>query len=316
MNITFFSNKTNTEYYLIPICSNYTTVGKNVLTRFHIHPVYHMMFVTEGSGILENDTSKYPLQVKNIFLINPNEKHIFSSNEGFTYYTFNFYLLDVNKCEKGFITQYLMNNVQNDAIEKIAETAKLQDIFDFKVKDIYFTYEQLLWDKILLSINSFSNALGKLKFLEINSFKENYVDERRNWFNYFSKFFWDFYLSITFLQDISPEIKKGEELLERIIQYLQSKVYDSLSLADLAAYTNYSSIYLCAYFKHKTGLTLGQYFYKLKIMKSCEYLRSTGKSINEIAAILNYSSAGHFSRSFKNEKKMTPSEYRKCLESY
>ena len=296
MNIKFFSNKTKTEYFLVPVTSNYTLIGKNMITSLHRHPVYHIMFVTEGNGFIENDEGKYPVEEKDIFIVNPDEKHILSSssNDGFTYITFNFYLEDSNK-------RY--------------EIKKLQELFDFEMKDIYFQYNHFLWEKISAALNIFLDALEKIKLKKLNSFDEKDEKEQADYINLFSKLLWDFYLILSSRNDIS-EFKKEKILLNKITEYFHENIHSRFSLSELSSYTNYNGIYLCSYFKQNTGFTLNSYFYRLKIIKSCEYLRSTSKSIEETANILGFKSSSHFCRRFKDEKNLTPSEYRIQVEKH
>ncbi len=318
MNITFYSNKTKTAYYLIPIRSNYTLIRKNAASSFHIHPVYHIMFVTAGEGFLENDRSKYLLREKDIFLINPNEKHIFASshNEGLKYITYNFYLLDASKYTQSDIIEYLKSDINSNAAPNTAETLKLDDLFDFKLTDIYFDYDRSLWDKIFSSISSLLDELEEFNVNSISSFRKEYTSERMHWFNLFSKFFWDFYIALSSHNAAGSQNKKDTDLMELIIEYLKENLQEKYSLDKLAAHLKYNPIYLCSYFKRNSGLTISQYFNKLKIIKSCEYLRSTNKSLTEIACLLNFSSPNHFSRSFKCEKNISPKDYRKHLEKY
>ena len=49
--------------------------------------------------------------------------------------------------------------------------------------------------------------------------------------------------------------------------------------------------------------------------KSKELLKTTNKSINEIASELGFSSANSFIRKFKAEINMSPGEYRKKVSS-
>lgn len=318
MNISFYSNKTKSEYCLIPIRSNYTLIRKNTYSTHHIHPVYHIMFVTAGEGFLENDIAVFPLKEKDIIIINPNEKHIFTSNnsEGMTYITFNFYLFKTSKRYNINIYALLDNETNDDLMTGIAETIKLNELFDLNVTDIYFNYDKSQWNKIFTSFNSFLDDLEKIKIHAINSFRKDFENDRRYWFNLFSKQFWDFYL-LLLPQSKNNTVNKSEsDLMEQIISYLEDNIYEKFSLNNLATHLKYNPIYLCSYFKKNSGLTLNQYFNKLKILKSCEYLRSTNMSLTDIATLLNFSSSSHFSRNFKLEKNICPKDYRKHLEKY
>lgn len=107
---------------------------------------------------------------------------------------------------------------------------------------------------------------------------------------------------------------KDRILLNIIVEHLHRDISEKYILSRLSSDLNYSSVYLCSFFKKKTGLTISEYFNKLKISKSYEFLRQTDKSITEIASLLGFCSSNYFCKIFKQEKNMLPKDYRKSPE--
>ena len=68
--------------------------------------------------------------------------------------------------------------------------------------------------------------------------------------------------------------------------------------------------YLSTKFKKETGMTLSQYIQEQKIGKAKSLLKSTDRSILEIATYLGFSSQGYFQNVFKKLTGMTPKDYR------
>ena len=67
----------------------------------------------------------------------------------------------------------------------------------------------------------------------------------------------------------------------------------------------YKSIHACY------GCTVGDYITGRRILRAQALLAETNRSIEEIALSLGFSSAAYFSRLFKQQKGVSPLQYRK-----
>lgn len=205
------------------------------------------------------------------------------------------------------------NGLKQDTLQTVAETAKLGTLFSLKTQGVFLEYDRSKWADILFLIDTLCKSVdeilnspsciisGKNKW-DVEKFSDLYIRFLTGFFDLISEQEDDYRYTLT---------GKKEILLTSIINQLNLNLYDDFSLTSLAEKLKYSPVYLCSYFKRKTGITLTQYLNKLKINKACEFLRQTDKSITEIAAIFNYSSSNHFSSSFKKEKGMSPKDFRK-----
>ena len=98
-------------------------------------------------------------------------------------------------------------------------------------------------------------------------------------------------------------------LTEKIIELLNSKIYQNVSLDEISSVLFFSKTHIKTVFKKETGQTVMQYFAKMKIDEA-KKLISTGKfTYTEIAYKLGYSSLFYFSRQFKKVTDMSPSQY-------
>lgn len=318
MKALLYSEKTNKQYILVPVCTNYVFIKSGFITYYHIHPVYHLVFVISGQGYLENDHCKVSLKQKDIFFVNPNEKHIYTSNnpEGMTHYTVNFYLLtfeDYKSLDNGIFWE---NTIDIHTVEALAETAKFESLFEIPTNDFLVDYNREGWGEFLIRIGSLCSLNDKITkdpyYLISKKFKANPIILSGIYSNFV----------ISFLSAIPGYDFKGtkafegksEYLLIKIVKYINMHLLESFNLTDLAANLNYSPVYLCSYFKEKAGMTITQYLNKQRINKACEYLRNSDKTITEIAFILNFSSSNHFSNNFKKEKKISPKYFRRHTE--
>lgn len=74
----------------------------------------------------------------------------------------------------------------------------------------------------------------------------------------------------------------------------------------------YSSDYLNRIIKKHTGLNFSEYCQRVSLKKAAELLLNSSASINSIVAELGFGNKTYFYRLFKQERGMTPMEYRKA----
>lgn len=105
---------------------------------------------------------------------------------------------------------------------------------------------------------------------------------------------------------------KGKQVIEAVIQYINSSLQQDLSLQQVAEHVNLSASYLSRLFRKETGQNFVQYVATLKIEQAKKLLEHTDEPIYKIADAVGYTEQT-FRRVFKNTVDMTPNEYRKSL---
>ena len=91
---------------------------------------------------------------------------------------------------------------------------------------------------------------------------------------------------------------------------IRENLTTGISLEDIASEINISYSYFRKLFKEYTGLSPANYIQEMKIERAKNMLMTSELSIKEIAYILNFDSASHFSIAFRSRTGKTPSEYR------
>ncbi len=100
-------------------------------------------------------------------------------------------------------------------------------------------------------------------------------------------------------------------LMEQIRTYLTDTYREKTTLAQLGARFGLSPCYLQRQFKQSFGQSPTEYRIFLRIVHAKELLRTTQKSIGEIAYAVGFENLGYFTRLFKRQEGLTPQEYRK-----
>lgn len=97
------------------------------------------------------------------------------------------------------------------------------------------------------------------------------------------------------------------------IQYMNEHLFEKITLNDLCERVKLSAPYFLKIFKKHTGYSPIDYFLRLKIQHSCQYLDLTSYSIKKIAEKFGFSDPYYYSRLFKKIMNKSPSEYRKTI---
>lgn len=104
-----------------------------------------------------------------------------------------------------------------------------------------------------------------------------------------------------------------EELFDRILEYVHSKIYEPLTVADICQQFSLSRSTLQLLFKNSVNQSPKKYISDMKLEKSCQMLRENKYTISEISLKLGYSSIHYFSNAFNQKYHISPSEYAKRI---
>lgn len=99
------------------------------------------------------------------------------------------------------------------------------------------------------------------------------------------------------------------DIFYRALHFMNSNIKKSISIAEVAAFSNTSVANLKKVFKKFTGSGAIHHFNSLKLEYSKELLKND-IPICEIADILSYSSQNHYAQNFKKAFGITPSGYK------
>jgi AraC-like DNA-binding protein len=100
--------------------------------------------------------------------------------------------------------------------------------------------------------------------------------------------------------------------MQRIMNHTLNYFEEHISLEAISEVANLSPTAFCRYFKQRTNKTFFQFLNEIRIEHACKLLRKeTEFSISEISERSGFLNLSNFNRSFKKEKGITPSQFRK-----
>lgn len=251
-------------------------------SQAHRHNYFEFFVFTKGGGFHVIDFVEFPIQDKSIHIVAPGQVHQVKRE------------LDSN----GFVFIFELN------------------LFDYS-KEI----ENLLFDHICFEVNEFSPIYHFSSSLA----EEFMAKTEKAWEEFNSKEPFKnllvmnhlFYLLLHCLRSKNNE-HAGIELKNNDVytnfRRLLNKEYKTLKkVKDYATILNITEKQLNEILHYRTGETASSFIYKQLILEA-KRLLNTGISTKEVAYELNFIDPGHFSKFFKTQTGLSPSDFKNIHE--
>jgi two-component system response regulator YesN len=170
------------------------------------------------------------------------------------------------------------------------------------VKDIYYRlFTQLIKFSSEINISLPGSSVGNESLFESFIIFSNIFDLEEHAIGKIEELF-----------KMLEEKNKNIDPITSIMRYIHENYDDiDLSLPDISKNTYLSPTYICKIFKDQTGTTINKYIAEYRLNKAKELLKDNNITINDIAAQVGYGDGNYFTKIFKKETGLTPSEFRK-----
>lgn len=109
---------------------------------------------------------------------------------------------------------------------------------------------------------------------------------------------------------LSKRAEKSGSIIETAKEYIRNNYSKDISLDEVSRVVNISPYYFSKIFKEDTDVNFIEYLTNVRISKAKELLDTTEYSMKEICSMVGYSDPNYFSRSFKKNVGVTPTEYK------
>ena len=113
----------------------------------------------------------------------------------------------------------------------------------------------------------------------------------------------------------AAKLKSDDEIFSRITDYLENNVCVPLSIEQICHDNLIGRSQLQKIFRERCGMGIIEYFSHMKIDAAKELSRTERMNFTQISEQLGYTSIHYFSRRFKIETGMTPSEYSSSIKA-
>jgi AraC-like DNA-binding protein len=285
-------------YLVLPEYVGHTRLAVHKASSPHRHIIYHLVFVLEGTGKLENSRGQLELKPGVIVLINPREKHVFRTREHELYYfACNFHLLPLSVMEKTGGPAAILRQ-DRPWREKHAETKPLEKLFGLTVDRGLVQYDPQRWPRLTGMIQALADTARPAASARAQYHVQQFLH--------------------TLLGDcLVPGQAEAtpDPLIKKIEEYLAQHAREKFSLPGLARAVDYNPSYLSGYYRKKRRGTILSCFHRLKSEQAAALLKTTTQPITDIAYELGYSSSQHFCLRFKECQGLSPRRYRYLAET-
>ena len=112
-------------------------------------------------------------------------------------------------------------------------------------------------------------------------------------------------------QDFSSPDNNINPAIEKIIEYSFKHYLEPITLEQVAAIAEMSIPTFCRFFKKNIKKTYFNFLQDLRISHACKLLTNSNKPVMDCCYESGYNSWAHFSKQFKQIKRITPSMYRR-----
>jgi AraC-like DNA-binding protein len=109
--------------------------------------------------------------------------------------------------------------------------------------------------------------------------------------------------------DVKPKVSLLQQAFDRIYKAIHTR--EKLLVEDLARDLDISVEQLNRLFNEKLGMPPGKYMLNYRIKAAAQLILSTDRKLSDIAGHVGFEDPHHFSRLFKSQLGISPSEYRK-----
>jgi AraC-like DNA-binding protein len=111
----------------------------------------------------------------------------------------------------------------------------------------------------------------------------------------------------------NKSVKQYSPMIRKILHYIEFNLDAKISLGDLAKLNEVSIPYLAGQFKKEVGETIIKYTNHLRIETAIKLLNTSSLSIQDIASYVGILDYNYFTKVFKKEIGISPSQYRKKI---
>lgn len=114
------------------------------------------------------------------------------------------------------------------------------------------------------------------------------------------------YLTFFYIKEELTINNKNAKIVSQVGQYIYDHSEQAISLDELAQYTGFSKYHFNRIFFAATGYQLGEFIQRHKLEKALHLIKQGNHNIIDVALSVGYDSPSSFSRAFKKNFSMTP----------
>lgn len=266
--------------------------GKSFPCPWHFHPEYELVLITSSTGRrMVGDHIGY-FDKDDLVFMGPKLPHVWMNDPQYANG-------EADTLADGIVVQF----VEDFLGEKFFS---IPEMSDFKKVLQLSNYGMVIKGKTRTKINTMMK-----KMLELNG-----LQRLSTLFNIFellaSTHEYELLASPGFVQNTQLQIS---DRFSKVTEYIMRNFDSEITLPGVAAVSNMAVTTFCNFFKEHYRVTFVEYLNTVRTGYACKLLADRNKNVVEIAYESGYNNLANFNRQFKKLKNMTPTEYRRTINS-
>jgi len=254
-----------------------TDIGWFPEARYHYRerpagtPEHILILCVAGSGWLEVDSVRHPIQAREAVLIPRNLPHIYGASEEDPW---SIQWVHLQGTAADYFFSLLPENVYT-----VPATAELTAVLQHHFRECYNSIMgSFVQQRMIFITQTIQHLLGHLFF-------NNRL--------------------------FSPALRSSQfHNLDSTLDYLRKNIDKPLTLQQMANHAQLSKSHFARLFKEQTNYSPVDYFIRLKLQRACMQLALTRQTIRQISLAVGYTDPYYFSRLFKKIIGKSPSQFR------
>lgn len=108
-------------------------------------------------------------------------------------------------------------------------------------------------------------------------------------------------------------LNQAEEYIRKAESFIKANLHKKITVSNVAAHIGIDRCYLSRLFQEYKKISPQQFIISLKLNAAIQYLKNTNITISEAAQSVGYPDAHVFTKAFKNQFKITPTQWRQQI---
>lgn len=263
---------------------------------------YELIFVVDGEMTVLEETDSYTLKANDLHIMEPMIRHRRYIPEGTVcdYYSIHFDVSYVDDNIDFSPTDTYINKLNKRNITAIPIDQQLNKRIIYSIGDITLPKKMHMshTTELIHLLKSLNDCFQKKEFAYE-------IDMKCGMLNILK-------IIITGIRsEIMPVSTDDGDHISAIIQHIYSHYNEDIHFHAIAIIYGYSYSNLRKQFKLRTSKSLNRFLTDVRMEKATELLRSGKYNITEIAGMTGYQDSGYFSRVYKQNTGLLPSEFLK-----
>ena len=271
---------------------HYFKYGKNFNFATESHDFWELVFIDSGNAQVLSDNNVLPLTQGQAILHRPKVTHTIYTKNNFANSAIISFDCKSKKLKTIADQILILNEYEKSLLNKIISEAKAS--YSDKLNDAHLTKMTKKNSLPFASEQIIKNSIELLFISLIRNFENNSQHSE--------------FINLTVSSD---------KIVDSIRELLANKLDNSenIDLNEISFKIGFSKSYIKSQFKKKTGSSIIQYYIDMKIDKAKKLLSQQKYTVSEISDMLGFGSIYYFSRQFKLQTDMSPTEYIKSIKA-